>query len=63
MGLSYTLFSEYLNVHIRGSWGYSGLMLIVPVLRAGLVPLLQWIILPSLIFNSSKIFLKGIELE
>lgn len=63
MGLSYTVFSEYLNVHIRESWGYSELMPIVPVLKAGFVPLLQWIILPSLIFNSSKIFLKGMKLE
>lgn len=63
MGLSYTVFSEYLNVHIRESWGYSELMPIIPVLKAGLIPLMQWIILPSLILNSSKIFLKGMKLE
>lgn len=49
-GLIYTIFSEWLNTEIRGSWAYSELMPVVPVLGAGLSPLLQWIILPLAAF-------------
>ncbi len=47
VGLAYTAFSEYLNVQINGSWSYSAWM---PVLYGmGLVPLLQWILVPTLV--------------
>ena len=46
IGLAYTIFSEWLNIEIRGSWAYSDLMPVVPLLNAGLSPLLQWIVLP-----------------
>jgi hypothetical protein len=36
--LPYTVFSEWLNTEIRGSWAYSELMPVVPVLGAGLSP-------------------------
>lgn len=45
-GLIYTIFSEWLNTEIRGSWAYSEHMPVIPVLDAGLSPLLQWIFLP-----------------
>ena len=45
-GLGYTIFSEWLNVEVRGSWAYSDLMPVVPVIGTGLSPLLQWLILP-----------------
>jgi len=52
LGVSYTVFSEWLNVSIRGSWAYSELMptLSLPGFRLGVSPLLQWIIVPSLAF-------------
>lgn len=50
LGLSYTVFSEWLNVEIRGSWAYSDLMPEVPWLGTGLSPLAQWVVLPGLGF-------------
>ena len=45
-GISYTIFSEWLNIEIRGAWAYSDWMPVVPVINAGLSPFLQWIVLP-----------------
>ena len=49
-GLGYTLFSEWLNIVIRAAWAYSDLMPIIPVLDAGLSPVLQWIVIPLIAF-------------
>lgn len=49
-GLGYTLFSEWLNIVIRAAWAYSDLMPIIPVLDAGLSPVLQWIAIPLVAF-------------
>jgi hypothetical protein len=47
-GLAYTVFSEWLNVTVRKSWAYSGLMPVIPPLDTGLFPVLQWIVVPIL---------------
>jgi hypothetical protein len=49
-GLGYTVFSEWLNIVVRKSWGYSDLMPVVPLfgLEIGLSPLLQWMTVPAL---------------
>ena len=49
-GLAYTVFSEWLNVAVRKSWGYSELMPVVPGTTVGLSPLLQWVVLPVVAF-------------
>jgi len=49
-GLGYTLFSEWLNIVIRAAWAYSDLMPIIPILDAGLSPVLQWIMIPLVAF-------------
>ncbi len=46
-GLSYAIFSEWLNTEVRGAWAYSDLMPIVPVIGTGLSPFLQWVVLPT----------------
>ena len=46
VGVTYTIFSEWLNVEVRGSWAYSPLMPTVPFLGTGLTALVQWLILP-----------------
>jgi hypothetical protein len=46
----YTVLSEWLNTEVRGSWAYSELMPVVPVLDAGLAPLAQWIVIPIAAF-------------
>ena len=55
-GLAYTIFSEWLNVEVRGSWAYSQLMPVVMLfgLRIGLSPLLQWLVVPALAFMIMK---------
>lgn len=45
-GLAYTIFSEWLNIEIREAWAYRDLMPVVPLIEAGLSPVLQWIIVP-----------------
>ena len=48
LGLSYTIFSEWLNTSVRANWTYSDLMPVVPLIGTGLAPLLQWIVVPTL---------------
>ena len=45
-GLGYTVFSEWLNTEIRGSWAYSEWMPTLPLIGAGLSPFAQWIAVP-----------------
>jgi len=49
-GIAYTVFSEWLNIVVREAWAYSELMPILPLINAGLSPLLQWIVIPGLAF-------------
>lgn len=46
LGLAYTLFSEWLNIEIREAWAYRDLMPVIPLLDAGLSPVLQWLVIP-----------------
>lgn len=48
LGIGYTIYSEWLNSSVRGSWAYSDLMPVVPMIGTGLAPLLQWIVVPTL---------------
>jgi hypothetical protein len=50
LGIGYAILSEWLNVSILRRWAYSELMPVVPVLRTGLSPLLQWSVIPTLGF-------------
>ena len=50
VAVSYTVFSEWLNVEVRGSWAYRDLMPRLPWLGTGLTPLLQWIVVPVVAF-------------
>lgn len=63
MGLFYTLLSEYINVQLLQRWKYSNLMPIVPGLGIGLTPILQWLLLPSIILLVTKDHLKAIGNE
>jgi hypothetical protein len=51
MALSYTVFSEWLNTEVRGSWAYREAMPRLPGLGIGLTPILQWIVVPVLSFR------------
>ena len=48
LGTAYTIFSEWLNVAIRGTWSYTMAMPVLPWLGTGLTPSLQWLIVPGL---------------
>jgi len=48
-GVGYTIFSETMNVRVKGNWGYTDLMPIVPVVDIGGMPFLQWILVPPIL--------------
>lgn len=50
IGIAYTVFSEWLNISVRGSWAYAPSMPVVPLLGTGLAPLVQWAVIPPLAF-------------
>jgi len=49
-GVAYTVFSEWNNTAILGSWAYSDLMPVLTLagVDIGLSPLMQWLVLPPL---------------
>lgn len=53
-GFFYTFFSEYINVYIKHNWSYSQHMPLVPLIHIGVIPLVQWIILPPIIVFITK---------
>ena len=48
LGVGYTIFSEWFNVHVRATWSYAPAMPLLPPFGTGLSPILQWLIVPSL---------------
>lgn len=50
IGVAYTVYSEWVNVNVRGTWAYTAWMPRVPPFGTGLTPLLQWVVVPSLAF-------------
>lgn len=50
LGVSYTAFSEWLNVSVLESWAYAPAMPVLPGIGTGLSPLLQWLVIPALGF-------------
>jgi len=47
LGTAYTALSEQINVGLRQSWAYSHLMPVLPGTSIGVLPLLQWLMLPA----------------
>lgn len=47
LGIGYTIYSEWLNVSVRGSWSYAETMPVIPLIGTGLTPFLQWIVVPT----------------
>lgn len=46
IGVGYTAFCEWLNTVVREAWAYSKLMPVIPLIEAGLSPILQWVLVP-----------------
>lgn len=53
ISVAYTILSERYNL-VHGGWAYSSLMPIVPGLKVGMSPLLQWLIVPVIAWWSAK---------
>ena len=49
VGVVYTVFSEWANVHVFKSWGYNQSLPIIPWVKMGLTPFLQWIVIPPIV--------------
>ena len=49
-GIAYTAYSEWRHAVVLHHGTYSALMPIVPILRVGLFPLLQWMLIPPFAF-------------
>ena len=47
VGMVYTAGGEILHVQWLGTWAYADRMPVVPSLGVGLVPLLQWLVVPA----------------
>ena len=54
LAVGYTIFSEWLNIVVRARWAYSPLMPVVPGIKTGLSPLLQWIIMPAVALRFAR---------
>jgi len=54
VGVSYTIFSEWLNVEVRQTWAHTELMPRLPPLDTGLTPILQWLTLPGLALTIAR---------
>jgi hypothetical protein len=48
LGLVYTVINERLNVYVFKSWAYNESMPLLPWLRVGLLPVLQWTVIPPI---------------
>jgi len=49
LGAGYTIFSEIHNVRVKGTWGYTELMPIIPYFEVGAMPFLQWVLIPPVL--------------
>jgi hypothetical protein len=49
-GIAYTTYSEWRHAVVLRHWTYSALMPVVPGLGVGLLPLLQWLLIPPVAF-------------
>lgn len=54
-GVGYTIYSEITNVRIKGTWGYTELMPIVPVIEIGGTPFLQWLLIPPILLGLMRL--------
>lgn len=54
-GVSYTIYSEITNVRIKGTWGYTDLMPIVPIVEIGGMPFLQWLLIPPILLGLMRL--------
>lgn len=60
-GLLITVALEHIATNVLNRWQYSELTPIVPYLNVGLMPMLQWLVLPPLTVWISWVFVRGLR--
>lgn len=48
-GLVWTIISEWVKLYILKTWDYNKIMPIIPWIKVGLTPVLQWMVIPSVV--------------
>lgn len=46
VGVLLTIVLEWINIYLLGRWDYSPLMPVIPGINVGIIPVLQWLIVP-----------------
>lgn len=59
-GLMITWILERLATGSLDRWQYSEVMPVIPMLEVGLLPVLQWLMLPPLVLLLSSVYLRGL---
>ena len=61
LGMTYTLFSEWLNLAVLRNWAYAESMPTISFgdARIGLTPLLQWLVVPPVALYFARLALLG----
>jgi hypothetical protein len=59
IGVAITIVFEWLATGVLGRWAYADTMPVVPLLGVGLLPLVQWTVLPPLIVWFTRRQLRG----
>ncbi len=57
-GFAVAAFVEYINVYALNNWSYNNYMPIIPWLNVGLLPILQLMILPIIIYKLTVLVLR-----
>lgn len=55
LGLCYTIYSEIMNTRVKGTWGYTELMPVIPAIDIGGMPFLQWLLIPPILILLIKL--------
>lgn len=61
IGLLATVVLEFLATEVQHRWTYSELMPTLPLLKTGLIPLVQWIIIPALALGAVRLMYFGLR--
>ena len=59
VGVAITIVFEWLATGVLGRWAYADTMPVVPIIDVGILPLLQWTLLPPLIVWFVRRYLQG----
>lgn len=60
IGLVITAIFEVAATGVLDRWQYSDMMPTLPVIEIGLIPLLQWLLIPPVVLWSTAVFLRGL---